>query len=98
MSERGMSNQIGHRVKTSNLRGIDYVNHNPIPEKFLNIHHIDPRSVKNKAISLCDYVLSNILHMVILTETRFGSNVDKTCISELVPIGYTMKHVPCKGK
>ena len=29
-----------------------------------------------------------------LTETWLGSTIDKTCIGELVPTGYVMKHIP----
>jgi hypothetical protein len=55
------------------------------------IYCVNPRYVKNKTISLCDYVLSNDFDMVAVTETWLGSNVDETCISGLVPNGYTMK-------
>ena len=48
--------------------------------------------------SLCEYVLTNDFDMVALTETWLGSTVDKTCIGELVPSGYVMKHVPRRGR
>ena len=37
---------------------------------------------------------SNDFNLVAVTEASLGDNVDEICISELVPIGYTMKHVP----
>ena len=55
-------------------------------------------SVKNKTLSLGDYVLTNDFGIVALTETWLGSTIDTTCIGELVPTGYIMKHNPRRGR
>ena len=49
---------------------------------------------QNKTLSSCDYIISNDFDIVALTETWFGTSVDKVCISELVPPGCKIKHVP----
>lgn len=56
------------------------------------------QSVKNKTLSICDFVLSNDYDLVALTETWLGSSVDEVCVSELVPSGYEIKHVPRCGR
>ena len=62
----------------------------------LHICCFNTRSVKNKAISLCDFIHSNDFDIVALTETWLGTCVDGTCIEELVPSGYKINHVPRK--
>ncbi|XP_060563505.1 uncharacterized protein LOC132722906, partial [Ruditapes philippinarum] len=59
---------------------------------------MNTRSVKNKTLSICDFILSNEFDICAITETWLGSSVDKVCISELVPPGYKMKHVPRVGR
>ena len=53
--------------------------------------------MKNKTLSFCDYIQSNDFDVVAITETWLGSRVDKTCLNELVPNGYQIKHVPRGG-
>ena len=86
--------QTGRGVNRSNLHRMECVNHRTIPEQFLWIYCINTRSVENRSISLCNSVSSNDFDKVAVIETRFGSSVDKTWISELVPSGYVMKHIP----
>ena len=49
------------------------------------------------ALSLSDYIITQDYDVVALTETWLGTSVDKKCIGELVPSGYTMRHVPRSG-
>ncbi len=65
--------------------------------KNLKICSINPRSVKNKTIAICDYIISNDFDVVAITETWLSNSIDKTCSSELVPNGYRMKQVPRPG-
>ncbi|XP_052256472.1 uncharacterized protein LOC127861832 [Dreissena polymorpha] len=62
--------------------------------KNLKLCSINCRSVKNKTLSICDFVLTNDYDLVALTETWLGSSVDEVCVSKLVPSGYEIKHVP----
>ena len=66
--------------------------------KSLKICSINPRSVKNKTIAICDFILSNDFDVVAITETWLSNSVDKVCKSELLPNGYKMKQVPRPGK
>ena len=84
---------------SSNLINIKYKAQNTVKgQKKLSVCSLNPRSVKNKTISLCDYIVSNDFDVVALTETWLRSTVDKTCIGELVPTGYSIKHVARSGK
>ena len=60
----------------------------------LKIYCINPRSVKNKTLSFCDYIILNDLNLVAVTETWLGSSIDKACTSDLLPSGYQFKHLP----
>ena len=66
-------------------------------EKNLRICSFNPRSVKNKTISMCDYIISNDFDVVALSETWRGTSDDKICVHEPVPSGYNTKHVPRRG-
>lgn len=50
------------------------------------------RSVKNKALSVCDFVTSQDIDILAITETWLGSNIDESVIQELVPTGYKILH------
>jgi len=54
---------------------------------------INPKSIKNKALSLSDYIVTQDFDIFALTETWLGTSVGKKCIAELVPSGYRKKHV-----
>lgn len=93
---QGCFQQLG--VNTNNLVKIKCEPAGPTSVKnCLSICCLNARSVKNKTISLCDYIVSNDYDVVALTETWLGTSVDKKCVGELVPSGYTMKHVPRPG-
>ena len=66
-------------------------------QKKLHICCLNPRSVKNKTLSICDYIVSCDFDIVALTETWLGSSIDSVCIRELVPDGYSIKHVARSG-
>ena len=55
---------------------------------------LNARSVKNKTIFLCDFILSNELDIFAITETWLGASLDRACTNELLPDGYKIKHVP----
>jgi len=63
-------------------------------EKSLQIYCLNPRSIKNKVLSLSDYIVTQDYGIVALTETCLRTSVNKKCIAELVPSGYSMKYVP----
>ena len=74
----------------------NYVHVQPL-KKSLQICCLYPRSIKNKALSLSDYIVTQDHDVVALTETWLGASVDKKCIVELVPSGYSLKHVTRPG-
>jgi len=63
-------------------------------KRCLKVCSLNVRSVKNKTLSLCDFILTNDFDVIALTETWLGTKVDKACIAELVPTGFGIKHVP----
>lgn len=66
-------------------------------QKNIKICCINPRSLKNKTVAFCDFIISNELDVVAVTETWLGSSIDKACLGELLPDGYKIKHVPRPG-
>ncbi|CAG2212921.1 unnamed protein product [Mytilus edulis] len=50
------------------------------------------RSVKNKALAICDFVTSHDLDILAITESWLGSDVDEGVIQDLVPSGYSIIH------
>ena len=50
--------------------------------------------MKNKAVYLCDFILSNQMDLFAITETWLEDELDKYVLSELVPNGYDVQHVP----
>lgn len=58
----------------------------------VSLFSLSCRSVKIKALSVCDFILSNKVDVFALTETWLRSSVDKSVIYELKPDGYIMYH------
>lgn len=63
-------------------------------ENKVSLVSLNPRSVKNKATSINDFIISNNVDILALTETWLGTTVDKSVISELTPCGYNMYQIP----
>ena len=64
----------------------------------VKLYSVNCRSVKNKALSICDLIVSNRVDIMAITETWLGSDVDNIVMSELVPNGYDIYHVPRKTR
>ena len=64
----------------------------------LSLVSMNVRSVKNKATSICDFVVSNKTDILAITETWLGTEIDKTVLSELVPDGYAIHHISRNGQ
>lgn len=60
--------------------------------KPLKVFTLNCRSVKNKALSLCDFIVSEDADILALTETWLGTSVDPGVIAELLPKGYDILH------
>ena len=54
----------------------------------LSLTLLNARSVKNKALSISDYLTSNETDILAHNKTWLGSTIDKCVLSELVPDGY----------
>lgn len=67
--------------------------------KTLSLITLNCRSVKKKALSLCDFITSNQIDLFALTETWLGEELNKSVLKELVPTGYEIQHVAlCKRR
>ncbi|XP_062595717.1 uncharacterized protein LOC134257091 [Saccostrea cucullata] len=77
----GMENRIQTltKVKLKNIRP---------SSKLFSLSSLNCRSVKNKSLSICDYILTEDLDLVALTETWLGSSVDEAVVNELKPSCY----------
>ena len=46
---------------------------------------------------MADYVVSESIDVLTLTETWFGTATDQLTVNELVSAGYAVKHIPSKS-
>jgi len=83
-----------HGVNTANLTTIPLMrtnsetSHDTNPNNNLILSALNCRSVKNKSLSISDYVVSNKLDIFALTETWLGSSIDESVKQELIPTSY----------
>ena len=84
--------------RTINQKAINSDNLVPVQlqsfHKDIDILVLNRRSVRNKAIQLCDYITDNDPDIVALTETWLNENSDLDIIGDLVPEGYDFINVP----
>ena len=59
----------------------------------LTICCINACSVKNKVLSVADFVISRDIDVLALSETWLGTDIDNQVINKLVPSGYTIQHI-----
>ena len=64
--------------------------------KHLNVHIWNARSVRNKTISICDYIIEYEPDILFFTETWLRSD-EQVIIGELTPPGYTFMNSPRDG-
>ena len=84
-------------VNTENLVDIERVSLNKSAnntQTALKFCTLNTRSVKNKSLAINDYVLSNSIDILGITETWLGTDIDNGVIAELVPEGYQFVHIP----
>ena len=55
---------------------------------------LNARSVKNKALQISDYIISEHIDVLGVTETWMGNEVESVILKELVPTGYEIIHMP----
>ena len=78
-------------VSYSNIHVVKPTNSHQKPDLPLPIHCLNTRSVKNKAMSVADLVISRYIDVLTLTETSLGPVIDNQVLSELVPTGYDLQ-------
>lgn len=64
----------------------------------LKLYTLNCRSVKNKALSISDLIISNNIDLIALTETWLGTDIDKVVLGDLVPEGYDIHQIPRKQR
>ncbi|VDI45621.1 Hypothetical predicted protein, partial [Mytilus galloprovincialis] len=67
-------------------------------DKCLSLFSLNCRSVKNKTVSLCDFIQSINVDLLALSETWLGTTIDKLVTSELIPDGYDIHQVSRKDQ
>ena len=75
--------------KLINLRVIKHREH----DIALTMCCLNARSVKNKAVSVADFFISRDIDVLTLSETWLATDTNNQVINELVPSGYTIKHI-----
>lgn len=56
-----------------------------VKAEHVSLTSLNTRSVKNKTVSINDFITDNNIDILALTETWLGTSVDKTVLSELLP-------------
>ena len=59
---------------------------------------LNVQSVKNKTLSIEDFIKAENFDLLAITETWLGGALDQKCINELLPDGYFIKSVPILTK
>ena len=85
------------RSNIYNLRVIDSLHDDQQVEVQLTVCCLNAQSLRNKAISVADYVVSKGIGVLALTETWLVTDTDRLTINKLVPGGYEFNHIPRKG-
>ena len=85
--------RVGKNSCHSNLIPVKIIPSSRIKSNF-TMCTLNCQSVKNKSVSLNDFIVSNDYDLVALTETWLGTSYDTKCLNELVPNGYQIKHIP----
>ena len=89
--------QLGGERHTSNCF-IEHALINHTRSVQLDVQCLNVRSVKNKALSVADMVISRDIDILALTETLLGSAIDDHVIHGLVPRGYEFHAVSRSGR
>ena len=64
----------------------------------LSLSSLNGRSVENKTVSLCDFIQSNDVDLLALSETWLDTSIDKSVTSEFLPDGYDIHQVSRKNQ
>ena len=65
----------------------------------MDIGYFNARSVRNKSDEICDFVVENDLDVCAISETWLsGNDSDKIVCGDITPTGYSLKHMPRKGR
>ena len=93
-------NDSKSRTLTLNLTNLLRINKTPVDseEKNWSFTLLNPRSVKNKTLSINDFILDSNIDLLALTETWLGTNIDKTVLSELTPNTHKIHCVSRQGQ
>ena len=93
-------NDSKSRTLTLNLTNLLRINKTPVDseEKNWSFTLLNPRSVKNKTLSINDFILDSNIDLLALTETWLGTNNDKTVLSELTPNTHKIHCVSRQGQ
>ena len=84
-------------INFHNLHVIDSLHDDQKVEVPLTVCCLNFRSLRNKAIYVADYVVSEGIDVLALTETWLGTDIYQLTINELVTGGYEFNHIPRKS-
>ena len=87
-----------HAVRNNNLIQVNTNFHSNGSGRWINFGLLNPRSVRNKAVSIYDFVIDQNLDFLALTETWLSSTDESDITEALTPEGYTLTHTPRGNK
>lgn len=95
---------VNHRsLKKCTIRNINTSNLKPVPkikqhtcDGYMSLASLNCRSVVNKKVAINDYIVSNNIDLLALTETWLGK--ENVILSELTPEGFSVLQWPRKHR
>ena len=93
-NDKTVKNQ--NQINPNNLTQIKIDKRQDNCSKWLEFAVINARSIRNKAIVICDYVVENNIDILAITETWLRENDDLDSIGNITPDGY--KFISCPRK
>jgi len=86
-----------NRMNHENLHPVMMINPDCKASDPLTLVSLNCRSVKNEPISICDFIISNGVDILAITETWLGNVIDDHVLSDLIPSGYDILHTALSG-
>ena len=90
ISSRNLNNLTSVPIVKDTLRSMH-------KSKCLNFSSLNARSVRNKTLTIKDFVVEQDIDVMAITETWLRETGDELIIAELCPTGYKLIHIPRLG-
>ena len=93
------NNERHNKVHRNNLTELKPVQQHSSCGKWIKFALINARSVRNKSVQICDYIVENNFDFIAVTETWLAKSDEQDIIRSVTPAGYSFYNNPrAKGR